>query len=269
METIRLLIDGPQPGIRNMAVDETLMGSAAETGGVTLRFYGWHPGCLSFGRNQHARGAYDREAVAGLGLDVVRRPTGGRSVFHHRELTYAVVAPADTWGSLRETYCRINRALANGLRDIGVEVDCTVDPVARSGRRTRVPRPTARACFRDPLPGEVTARGRKLIGSAQWRNAGALLQHGSLLLVDDQHVVASLRAHPEDAPEGAVPTGAIALTELLPELPASGKLVGALARAFERQFHTEVAESGLTPAESTAAARLEQRYADPAWTWRR
>lgn len=268
METIRLLIDDPQPGVRNMAVDEALMRSAAGTGGVTLRFYGWEPGCLSFGRNQHAREAYDRAAVAELGLDVVRRPTGGRSVLHHRELTYSVAAPADTWGSLRETYCRINRALASGLREIGVAADCMADPTVEPGTRGRAPRPTARACFRDPLPGEVTVGGKKLVGSAQWRNAGAFLQHGSLLLVNDQHVVGSLRTH--GVPTGhEEPTAAISLAEILPELPGREELMAGLARAFERQFGTEVAESRMTAAESSAAAGLEERYADPAWTWRR
>lgn len=268
--TIRLLIDDPQPGVRNMAVDEALMRSAVETGAVTLRFYGWEPGCLSFGRNQHARGAYDPAAVAESGFDVVRRPTGGRSVLHHHELTYAVAAPADMWGSLRETYCRINRALASGLRDIGVAAECTADGMAESAMRARAPRPTARACFRDPLPGEVAVRGRKLVGSAQWRNAGAFLQHGSLLLVDEQHVVGSLRAPADGAPiDPEEQTGAISLAELLPELPARGELATRLARAFERLFDMQVVESRLTAVESSAAAGLEERYADPAWTWRR
>ncbi len=99
---IRLLIDEALPGVRNMAVDEALMRSAStgNAAGVTLRFYRWEPGCLSFGRNQEARGAYDPDAAADRGIDIVRRPTGGRAVYHHRELTYSVTAPAGTWGSL-------------------------------------------------------------------------------------------------------------------------------------------------------------------------
>ena len=106
---IRLLHDGPQPGARNMAVDESLM-SSAQDGLVTLRFYAWEPGTLSFGRNQTAAGKYNADRAAARSIDIVRRPTGGRAVYHHQELTYAVTAPADLWGSLRETYCRINQA---------------------------------------------------------------------------------------------------------------------------------------------------------------
>ena len=101
-----------------MAVDEALMESA-RGGAVTLRLYGWEPGCLSFGRNQTAHGRYDGARATQRVIDVVRRPTGGRSVFHYRELTYSVTAPANEWGGLRDAYLKINRALAAGLRELG------------------------------------------------------------------------------------------------------------------------------------------------------
>lgn len=262
MEAIRLLTDGPLSGVRNMAVDEALMRAAQRDGGVTLRFYQWEPGCLSFGRNQAARGSYDPEAAEARGIDVVRRPTGGRAVYHHRELTYSVTAPSSTWGSLRDTYCRINRALAAGLGTIGVPAACAGAGLPAG----RAPRPTARACFRDPLPGEVTAAGRKLIGSAQWRDGGALLQHGSLLLRDEQAVVDELRTQQSaDRPE----TGAVSLSELLGSAPDVSPLVEALATGFESEFDRAVRPGGLTDAEHAAASELEARYADPAWTWRR
>jgi lipoate-protein ligase A len=109
-------------------------------------------------------------------------------VFHHRELTYSVTAPAAAWGNLRQTYVLINRVLAAGLAEMGAAVGLA----GRSGA-SESPRPTVRTCFRDPLPGEVTAAGRKLVGSAQWRERGSLLQHGSLLLHSDQAVVEELR----------------------------------------------------------------------------
>jgi lipoate-protein ligase A len=268
LEAIRLLIDPPQPGVRNMAVDEALMRSSAAVG-VTLRFYEWEPGCLSFGRNQPARGAYDPDAASARGIDVVRRPTGGRAVYHHRELTYSVTAPAGTWGSLRETYRRINRALAAGLRDIGAPVVC-----AEEGRSVaRAPRPSARACFRDPLPGEVTAGGRKLIGSAQWRDGGALLQHGSLLLVDEQEFVELLRTHRggERSRVTTVPVdaGAISLADVLDPPPPLSGLTAGLVGGFEREFGAPVRPGKLTADEFEAAAALEARYSEPAWTWRR
>ncbi|MFW6083833.1 MAG: lipoate--protein ligase family protein [Gemmatimonadota bacterium] len=271
-DPIRLLVHDPQTGDRNMAVDEALMRSARE-GRVTLRLYRWEPGCLSFGRNQTARGAYDPEGAAARGIDVVRRPTGGRAVYHHAELTYSVTAPSDTWGSLREAYCRINRALAEGLRELGVPAACA----GESARRGRAPGPTASACFRNPLPGEVTVGGRKLIGSAQWRDGGALLQHGSLLLRNEQAVTESLRTQrlvPAPGGEGgpgetAAESGAIALDELLARPPSPEELVAALAAGFEREFVRPVRPGALSPVVASLADELSARYRDPEWTWRR
>lgn len=267
---IRLLVDEPQSGVRNMAVDEALMRSAGDTGTVTLRLYRWQPGCLSFGRNQEARGAYDPAAAADRGIDVVRRPTGGRAVYHHRELTYSVTALAGTWGSLRESYRRINGALAAGLRELGVPAACAAEEPRDAGRRRaaarRTPRPTPRACFRDPLPGEVTVEGRKLVGSAQWRDGGAFLQHGSILLVDEQHVVDALRVG-EPTDRGS--SGGIALADLLAEPAPEADLFAALARGFEREFGVDVVPGTLSAGESSAAETLAPRFADPTWTWRR
>lgn len=240
-----------------MAIDEALM-DAGRRGEVTLRLYRWEPGCLSFGRNQTARGRYDGQRAAELGFDVVRRPTGGRSVLHHRELTYAVTAPAD-WGSLRDVYIRINRALAAGLRLLGV------DASVQGSADGPAPRPTVRACFRDPLPGELTAAGRKLAGSAQWREAGALLQHGSLLLHNDQAVVESLRTG--GPPPAEVP--AVGLVELLGREPESGELETALAAGFERELSVQIVPDTLTSGERRNADRLAAGYRDPDWTWRR
>lgn len=269
MESIRLLIDEALPGVRNMAVDEALMRSAASgAGAVTLRLYRWEPGCLSFGRNQEARGAYDPAAAADRGIDVVRRPTGGRAVYHHRELTYSVSAPAGTWGSLRESYRRINGALAAGLRELGVPATCAGHDSDLAGRRRATPRPTARACFRDPLPGEVTVEGRKLIGSAQWRDGGAFLQHGSILLVDDQHMVDALRTN-GDVAVASVGSGAVSLADLLDEPPHADALAEALALGFERELGADIETGRLSAQEAAAAEALAPRFADPAWTWRR
>jgi lipoate-protein ligase A len=254
---IRLLVDRPLAGARNMAIDDAIMESGRR-GLVTLRLYRWDPGCLSFGRNQTAVGRYDGDRAADLGYDVVRRPTGGRSVLHHHELTYSVAAPA-SWGSLRDAYVRINRALAAGLGELGV------DAMVHESRIGPAPRPTVRACFRDPLPGEVTAAGRKLVGSAQWRDSGALLQHGSILIRNEQHLVEDLRVgvHP------FVEIPAVGLEELLAAVPSGAELERALVTGFEREFRTTVESGELTKYETDRVELRLQRYQDPAWTWRR
>ena len=123
----RLIDTPPALGAYNMAVDEALMESVRGGAPPVLRFYRWQPGCLSLGRNQPAAGVYDRQRIDQLGLDVVRRPTGGRAVLHRRELTYSVVVGEGVLGGLRESYLRINRALAAGLRKLGVAVDVMIE----------------------------------------------------------------------------------------------------------------------------------------------
>ena len=256
-----------------MALDEVLM-AAARRGTLTLRLYGWDPPCLSFGRNQAARGRYDPKEVGLRHIDVVRRPTGGRAVYHDREITYCVTAPVGLWGGLQDGYARINQALGRGLRSLGVPLDEALAPrSAHDAGSARAPRPLARACFRDPLPGEVTSAGRKLIGSAQWRLDGALLQHGSILLHDDQAVVDDLmvEAHQPAASAAAhtPATGACSLDELLGELPSEEAVVAALRRGFEEEIELPSEPDEWTSREMREAQRLVTRYEDPEWTWRR
>lgn len=262
----RCLRHAPAPGARNMALDEALM-DTARSGETVLRVYGWSPPCLSLGRNQRARGLYDRDAARHLGVEIVRRPTGGRAVFHHREFTYAVVAPSGRWGSLRECYRLLNRALLHGLAELGVEAS----PAGRAGGSGRAPVPSLRACFRDPLPGEIVADGRKLVGSAQWRREGALLQHGSILLEAEQEVAERLRTGGGEkgvGPEAARPPE-VGLAELLGQEPGAEEVAAALAEGFREVLGVEVRASSLSPEEERRAEELEVRYRDEEWTWRR
>src|SRR5439155_1096456 len=97
-----------RPGSDNMAMDDALLDEADASGRAFLRLYRWSPPCLSFGRHEPAASRYDRAAIARLGLDVVRRPTGGRAVWHEHEVTYAVAAPVAVFRSLRDTYRAIH-----------------------------------------------------------------------------------------------------------------------------------------------------------------
>src|SRR5258705_282692 len=102
-------------GPENMARDAALLTAADRTGAAFLRLYCWDPPCLSLGRNDPAI-ARPRGGVA-----TVRRPTGGRAVWHEHEVTYAVAAPIAMFGSLRNAYCEIHSRLASALRTLGVE----------------------------------------------------------------------------------------------------------------------------------------------------
>ena len=157
-------------GPENMARDAVLLTEADRTGAAFLRLYCWDPPCLSLGRNDPAI------ARPGGRVATVRRPTGGRAVWHEHEVTYAVAAPIAMFGRLREAYRAIHERLATALRSLGADVTLAEDrPTARLHDR-----PTA--CFAATVGGEVLAAGRKVIGSAQVRRGAAFLQHGSILL---------------------------------------------------------------------------------------
>ncbi|HEX2095510.1 MAG TPA: biotin/lipoate A/B protein ligase family protein [Longimicrobiaceae bacterium] len=255
----RLLDTPPARGAWNMAVDAALVESVRAGGAPVLRFYRWDPPCLSLGRNQPAAGRYDLDALRARGIDVVRRPTGGRAVLHHRELTYSVVAAEGVLGGPRESYALINRALVAGLRRLGVAAG--LQP--RTGRRAAAP--SLAPCFQEPAEGEVVAAGRKLVGSAQRREGGVVLQHGSLLLAGDQgevHAV-TLGALPPDG-DDLPPTS---LAELCDPVPPWERITATLAEGWSETVGGGLREEGLTPEERESAERLARHFDDPAWTW--
>jgi lipoate-protein ligase A len=122
-----LFIDlGGRPGWQNMALDQAMLARAA-LGERWLRLYRWAPHCLSFGRHEPALRRYDRARIEALGLDVVRRPTGGRAVWHAEELTYAVALPSGAVGDLRQAYREIHGVLLQALRLLGVTAEPAPD----------------------------------------------------------------------------------------------------------------------------------------------
>lgn len=253
----RYLISAPLDGAANMALDEALLARAAETGESVLRIYGWSVATLSLGRNQPARRVYDLKRARQLGVRFVRRPTGGRALLHHREVTYSVTARTDSLGDLGESYGRINRLLIEGLCALGADVS-----VATAAGLA--PPPTVLPCFERPVSGEIVAQGRKLVGSAQWRDGGALLQHGSILLEDDQTLAADLLLEPCDPPPPPA-----TLSMLLDRLPAVGEITDALLDALH-QLEDDRAEPLAMDGWLTGRASMAlARYQDEEWTWRR
>jgi lipoate-protein ligase A len=167
-----------------MAIDQALLDRASRDGENWLRLYQWGPYCLSFGRHEPATRRYDPRLIAELGLDTVRRPTGGRAVWHAQEVTYALAAPSLRFGSLRAAYLEIHGMLADALRGLGTE--------ASLARPVRTSPLDSGPCFSQAVGGEIMIEGRKVVGSAQFQQEGALLQHGSILLEDNQDFVLGL-----------------------------------------------------------------------------
>src|SRR5689334_4604539 len=188
VSTFQLSIDPHgQSGAQNMATDAALLAKSNVTGQALLRLYRFDPPCLSLGRNEPAD-QYDQAMIARLGLDVVRRPTGGRAVWHQDEVTYAVAAPIAMFGGLRNAYRAIHERLAAAIRSLGA--DATLARHQPPPSSTLLHHPAS--CFAIPAGGEVLLAGRKLIGSAQVRKGSAFLQHGSILLDGTQEVVSTV-----------------------------------------------------------------------------
>ena len=240
-----------------MALDEALMARARRTGEAVLRVYGWSQPTLSLGRNQRAAGLYDRRALAERGVDVVRRPTGGRSLLHHREITYSVTAPCAPSGTLLAEYARINALLSSALVALGV-------PIVVAAPSTRAAAPSAVPCFAEPARGELTLDGRKLVGSAQWRDRGALLQHGSILVDDDQSSIVGLMRDAVPAPPAPA-----TLRDALGRAPVLAEVAEALFGAVRSLADPDARTLDVDDELSREASGIAARYRDDAWTWRR
>ncbi len=177
MSDLRVIRSYGHNGAFNMAEDEALFRAAIERGSteIILRVYDWHPACLSLGYFQSIERRTDLDACARHGYDVIRRPTGGRAVLHDRELTYCVVAQSDgLGGTTLDSYLELSKALNAGLNILGVPSE-----IAPAKKAKHIGSP---ACFDSLSSYEIAVHGKKIVGSAQYRSNGYLLQHGSILL---------------------------------------------------------------------------------------
>lgn len=237
---------GDHSGAWNMGLDWALLEQAAN-GALppTLRFYGWSPPALSLGRFQGLEGI-NLEALRRRGWDLVRRPTGGRAVLHHLELTYSLVLPPEVvdGAGVRTSYAVLSRLLNAGLRSLLPEPPPASPPEGATGR-TREPN-----CFAFASECDSLVEGGKLVGSAQVRHRGALLQHGSILLDADRAAWEEILGS-----AGRLST----LRELLGSPPSATRVQRALEEAFQA-LGIRLARTG-TPDLGEQAARIAARFA--------
>ena len=257
METWRSILSPPDTGVANMALDEALLARARRTGEMVLRVYTWSQPTLSLGRNQAAHGVFDGPEARTLGVSVVRRLTGGRALLHHREITYSVTAPLSQGASLRAWYDAINAILVRALGALGV-------PITLAERTTRMPPPGSAPCFELPAPGEIVVDGRKLVGSALVRDGNAFLQHGSILIEDDQRLLDRLSRSPVPTPSRAA-----TLHEALGRVPSHSEVAEALISAVQELRPAVITPFDHDPQTDRDRRAATRRYADDTWTWRK
>ncbi len=248
----RLVVDGALPGADSMASDLAVL--EAVTAGEappTVRLYSWSPPCLSLGRHQ-PEDAADRRFCRQEGIDVVRRPTGGRAVLHHLERTYSVAAPLGEPPlprALQDSYRRICAGLVRACRILGVDAELTGGEVNLSlpGPRTTVP------CFETPAGGEVVVAGRKLVGSSMRAHHGVILQHGAILLDWDGRLQAGAMGLADDS---RLRPHVTTFAEQLGAVPPTDALDRALLDGFAAELGIDLLPGGLTEGERRRAAEL-------------
>lgn len=253
-----------------MAVDEAILESVSAGGAPpTLRLYGWEPACLSLGFGQRYR-EVDEAGLRANGWDVVRRPTGGKAILHVDELTYSVSASIDhslMGGGVLPSYRRIASALLHGLEVLAVRAVARERYEDRSGDLGPV-------CFEIPSDWEITWEGRKLVGSAQVRRKGGVLQHGTIPLEGDlaritEALVFATQAEKEDAAVRILAKAATVETALGRQVDWE-EAAAAVRTGFMETLGLDLEINSLTKTEMVAAESLSaSKYANPDWTRRR
>lgn len=245
-----------------MALDEAMLRARIrDAAPPTIRFFSWNPPTVSLGYGQRLDVRINVDACREVGVGLVRRPTGGSAIYHdtlEREVTYSVVARVGDFegsGDLLETYRWIGAGLTAGLRRLGVAAEMV--PVKRSD-----PLAPPAFCFARTGSYEIEVGGKKLVGSAQRRQAGAFLQHGSVLLGAD---VAPLRLLFPG--EGDPLAGMTTLEAELRRRPTFDETIEALAAGFRETHGLDLVAGGLTRDEEQLTERLVRaKYGTESWT---
>jgi lipoate-protein ligase A len=265
--TWRLILGGEADGATNMAVDEAILDAVVEgKSRPTLRFYGWSPPCLSLGRSQPSSDV-NWAACRTDGVDVVRRPTGGKAILHTDELTYSVALPLSdprVEGGVVQAYRRLSEGLLAGLQSLNAPV------IQAAGGSSAVGGDPSAVCFETPSSYEIIAGGRKLVGSAQWRARGGVLQHGTLPLHGDLGRILnylSVSGEEREAHLQRLRLRAQTLEEAAGHAIPFDTAAQALARGFAQALQLRLVPSGLSPYERRLTAEIRDKvYASAEWT---
>jgi len=267
----RIINSGIADAATNMAVDEAIL-QAHSAGKVppTLRFYGWKPAAVSLGYFQRSKSEIDVEQCKKQQIDVVRRLTGGRAVLHAAELTYSIVVREDAPRiprTITASYCYFSKGLLAGLEQLGVKAEMTV-PIAAYGQKKK--QPASAACFDAPSYYELTVAGRKLVGSAQVRKNGVILQHGSLLLrFSAEHFVDLLRMQSEEKREQMMQmlkSRATSLEEVLGRSVTWEEVYRPMPEGFATALGIQLERGELTAEEQAISKELAAtKYSQNSW----
>jgi lipoate-protein ligase A len=239
--TVRVLPHEVADGPQNMAADEALLHSAA-SGAASLRWYEWSQATASLGYFQPCH-VLEADPLLRT-LPVVRRPTGGKTLVHHRELTYALALPPEAiHGPVAEWLERVHKVIAHALSRFGVTAELADQTAGENADPL---------CFEQITRGDLLLAGNKIVGSAQRRRHGALLQHGAILLARSPFTP-------------SLP----GLAELAGAPPDVGELCSELQELLAREMRWRLRLGLWDRGESDLRAGLAVKYASDSWTRKR
>jgi lipoate-protein ligase A len=279
-QTWRFIHSGLSSPAENMAIDEAILTAHSE-GKVppTVRFYRWDPAALSIGYFQKAAEEVDFAAIERHGVGFVRRPTGGRAVLHDQELTYSMIVSEDYPGMPRgvtEAYRVLSEGLLLGFRHLGL--DAHMVNLSSDEEKGKYAAAGSAACFDSPSWYELVVEGRKVAGSAQTRQKGVVLQHGSILLDMDIDLLFDLLQFPSERVKERLRQSfsqkAVAINDLRRLAELSPITMDQVNSAFQQGIAEGlgvVLEPGeLTPYELEIKDQLiAEKYGNRAWNLRR
>lgn len=260
----------------NMALDEALLDWHSE-GKIppTIRFYGWDPATLSIGYFQKVEKEINMEAVREHKLGFVRRPTGGRGVLHEHELTYSVIVSEDypeMPKTVTEAYRVISEGILKGFHQLGLEAYFAVPKT--QDEKDSLKNPRSAVCFDAPSWYELVVEGRKVAGSAQTRQKGVILQHGSILLDLDEEKLFSLFNYPsekvKERMQRAFKSKAVAINEISPRKITLEEAKTAFYNGFSEGLNIELVPYELTQEEREYVNKIaHERYENDEWNFKR
>ncbi|TKD70083.1 lipoate--protein ligase family protein [Pseudalkalibacillus hwajinpoensis] len=258
----------------NMALDEALLKWHSE--GLippVIRFYGWDPATLSIGYFQQVERDINLETVKEYELGFVRRPTGGRAVLHDKEVTYSVIVSEDypdMPSTVTEAYRVISEGLLIGFQKLGLDAYFAVPKTEEEKAELRAPR--SGVCFDSPSYYELVVEGRKVAGSAQTRQKGVILQHGSILLDIDEDKLFDCFKFKNDRIRERMQRGfrkkAVAINALRPTPVSMEEAVEAFYAGFEKGLNIDLVPYRLSEEQENFVNQLaEEKYASDKWNY--
>ena len=260
----RFIDSGHATGASNMAVDMAMTQAVSQGQALpTLRLYAWQPHAISLGYHQSEHDV-DLDRCREDNIDVVLRPTGGRAILHANELTYAVsIPPASPFfaSDVQSVYEIISRCLVTALEFLDIKVDFE--------RARKTPKDFSRGelstlCYASSVQYEISIGRQKLVGSAQRRINGSVLQHGSILIGDEHLQITKYLTAKNEAWRQRVKRymekNTISLNQVSEKDISYDVLADAVKRGFQKELLVEFVENDMSKAELDRAKKLEQKF---------